>query len=141
MTTWTTYTYTNSLFSLIAGQNIQLRLNAARANGDWFLDIDNVIVSDVVTGISYNGVNPPSIAVSPNPASGSFWLWVKDFNGTQAVNVNIYNSMGQVVKTVNAPDVQGANKFNISTDGLARGMYMVEVQCGKDVSKTKIVVE
>lgn len=141
MTTWTTYTYTNSLFSLISGQNIQLRLDAARASGDWFLDIDNIIVADVVTGITYNGVNPPSVAVAPNPASGSFWLWVKDFKGTESVKVNIYNNVGQIVKTVTDPGVQYTRQFNISTEGLARGVYMVEVQCGNDVSKTKLVVE
>lgn len=141
MTTWTTYTYTNSLFSLIAGQNIQLRLNVSRANGDWFLDLDNVIVADAVVGIASNSVGSPSISVSPNPCSGNFAVSVKNFTGAESVNVNIYNNMGQVVKTVNAPDMQSANKFNISTEGLARGMYMVEVKCGNDVSKTKIVVE
>jgi len=141
MTTWTTYTYTNSLFSIIAGQNIQLRLDAARANGDWFLDIDNIIIADIVTGITYNGINAPAISVAPNPSSGSFWLWIKDYRGVEPVQVSLYNNVGQLVKTVTTSDAQYNNQFKISTEGLARGVYMVEVNSGNDVSKTKIVIE
>jgi len=140
LTTWTTYTYTNSLFSLIAGQNIQLRLDAARANGDWFLDIDNVIVADIVTGISYSAANPPSLVASPNPSNGSFWLWIRDYRGTEPVKVSLYNQMGQIVKTITV-GVQYINQVNVNTEGLARGVYIAEVSSGNDVSKTKIVIE
>lgn len=141
MTTWTTYTYTNVLFGSAGSNPCKLRLDVSYGSGDWFLDIDNVIIADVVTGISYSAFNPPAISVAPNPASGSFWLWIKDYKASDIVKVTIYNSMGQIVKTINSPDAQYINQFNISTAGMARGVYMVEVQCGNELSKTKLVVE
>lgn len=140
LTSYTTYTYTNSLFSLIQGQSIQLRIDAARANGDWFLDIDNVIVADIVTGIAYNAGNPPSLALAPNPAHGNFWIWMRDYRGSDPVSVKLYNNVGQLVKTVNA-EVQFANQVNINTENLARGVYMVEVSFKNEVSKTKVIIE
>lgn len=141
LTTWTTYTYTNSLFALVAGQNVQLRLDAARANGDWFLDIDNIIIGDAVSGISVNALNPPAIAVSPNPCSGNFWVWVKDYQGNPAVTVKMYNNMGQLVKTITTTETQFVNQYSIDVKDLARGMYTVEVNVKNEVSKSKLILE
>ncbi len=140
LTTYTTYTYTNAACAIIAGQSIKLRLNVFRAAGDWFLDIDNFIVADAITGISYNAFNPPAIAVSPNPSNGNFWIWLKNYTSNNTVQVKLYNHMGQVVKSITADNVVN-NQFNVNTTDLAKGVYFVEVRSGNDVSKTKIVVE
>jgi len=144
LNTFTTYTYNCTNCGILVGlglTTIKIRMDVARASGDWYLDVDNFIVADIITGISYNAFNPPSIAVSPNPSSGNFWLWIKDYRGTDAVTVNMYNNMGQIVKTITTSDVQYVNQFKINTEGLARGVYMVEVSCKNEVSKTKIVIE
>lgn len=140
LTTWTTYTYTNSLFSLLAGQNIQLRLDITRANGDWYLDIDNFIVADNINGIAYNVLNPPALIAYPNPAHGEFQVWVKNYQSTEPIEMRLFNHVGQLVKTLK-PDNVINNQFNVSTTDLARGLYIVEVRSGNEVSKTKITVD
>jgi hypothetical protein len=144
MSSYTTYTYNCTACGTLAGlgyTSIKIRMDVARANGDWYLDIDNFMVADDISGIQYNAFNPPAIAVSPNPCSGSFWLWVKNYQGNPAVNVKIYNNMGQLVKNVTTSDAQFVNQYSIDVKDLARGMYTVEVNVKNEVSKTKIVLE
>ena len=140
LTTWTTYTYTNSSFSLIAGQNIQLRMDVSRVGGDWYLDIDNFIVADNISGIEYNALNPPSLLVFPNPASETFSVWIKNYTATNSVEVSLYNYLGQKVKSMTAENALN-NKVEVNTTGLSKGMYIVEVKSGNEVSKTKVQVE
>jgi hypothetical protein len=144
MNSYTTYTYNCTNCGVLVGlgmTSIKIRMDVARANGDWYLDVDNFIVADNITGIQYNAFNTPSIAVSPNPCSNNFWLWVKNYQGNPAVNVKIYNNMGQLVKNVTTTDAQFVNQYNIDVKDLARGIYTVEVNVKNEVSKTKIVLE
>ncbi len=146
MNTFTTYTYVCTVCPTLVGfglTSIKIRMDVERANGNWYLDVDNFIVADVITGIQYNGSNPPAVAVSPNPSHGSFWIWVKDYQnkGNAPVTVKMFNGMGQLVKTVTTSDVQYINQFNIHAEGLARGMYTIEVSCKNEVSKSKIILE
>ena len=142
ITTWTTYTYTSSLISALAGQSIQLRLDVTRAtaNADWFIDIDNIQVADNVAGIQYNALNPPALLVYPNPSTGNFTVWLKNYQANNLVEVNVYNYIGQKVKTVSA---EGAinNQINVSSLGLEKGMYLVEVKSGSEIAKSKIQIE
>lgn len=139
-TSYTTYTYTNSLFSIIAGQSIQLRIDVARANGDWYLDIDDFQAADVLTGISYNVLNPPSLLVYPNPSHDNFSVWLKNYQPNNQVEVNVYNFLGQKVKSTTA---EGAinNQISVNTAGLEKGMYLVEVISGTEVAKTKVQID
>lgn len=144
MNSYTTYTYNCTVCATLVGfgmTSIQIRMDVARANGDWYLDVDNFIVADNITGIQYNGTNPPAIAVSPNPSKDNFWIWVKNYQGNPAITVKMYNNMGQLVKTVTTSDAQFINQYNIDVKDLARGMYTVEVNVKNEVSKTKIILE
>ena len=67
---------------------------------------------------STDGLDEPTenpLTVWPNPA--------KDFvriEGTEAVEVQVYNAVGQMVKTI-----QGSNEINVSS--LAEGVYMLRI--------------
>ena len=140
LTTWTTYTYTNPAFSILAGQNIHLRIDVAHGTGDWYLDIDNFIVADIITGISTNVMATTALTVSPNPAHGNFTVSIKSYNANEPLSLKLYNQMGQLVKTIK-PDNILNNQFNVSTTDLAKGLYIVEVKSGNEISKTKVIVE
>jgi hypothetical protein len=141
LTSFTTYTYACTLCGAIGG-SVKLRVDVARAtaNADWFIDIDNVIVGDNITGIKYNALNPPALLVYPNPSNGNFTVWLKNYQANNPVEVNVYNFLGQKVKTVSA---EGAinNQVNISSLGLEKGMYLVEVRSGTEVANSKIQIE
>jgi hypothetical protein len=143
MNTYTTYTYNCTSCGTLVGlglTSIKIRMDVERANGNWYLDIDNFIVADVITGISYNAFNTPSLAVAPNPASDNFWIWIRDYKGTEPVQVRMFNQMGQLVKQTMASP-QYINQVNVDTKDLARGVYMVEVSHKDGVSSTKVVIE
>ncbi|HEX7415069.1 MAG TPA: T9SS type A sorting domain-containing protein [Bacteroidia bacterium] len=139
LTTFTTYTYACSLCSF-AGGSVQLRLDIARSTGDWFIDIDNIIVGDNIAGIEYNALNPPALLVFPNPSNGNFTVWLKNYQANNPVEVTVYNFLGQKVKTVKS---EGAvnNQVDVSSLGLEKGMYLVEVKSGTEVANSKIQIE
>jgi len=140
LTSFTTFTYACAACAFIS--SVQLRMDVARAtaNADWFIDIDNVIVGNSITGIEYNALNPPALLVYPNPSNGNFIVWLKDYQATNSVEVNVYNFLGQKVKTVTE---QGAvnNKISVNSLGLEKGMYLVEVKSGTEVVNSKIQIE
>lgn len=143
LNSYTTYTYTSPLISALAGQSVQLRMDVARATSttsDWYLDIDDFQVADVLTGISSYSANAPALSVYPNPNNGNFTVLLKNYQANTSVEVNVYNYLGQKVKTVNA---EGAvnNQISINTLGLEKGMYLIEVKSGSEVAKTKIQID
>lgn len=139
MTTWTTFTYTNGA---AATQNLKLRLDIDRANGDWYLDIDDVTIKDAGSafGVSYNPYNAPALVALPNPSNGSFVVWLKNYTGNGSVELKLFNHMGQLIKTITQSNILN-NQFDVNTTDLAKGVYMVEVKSGNEISKTKVVVE
>ena len=143
LNSYTTYTYTSTNFATLVSlgfTSIQLRIDVARANGDWYLDIDNFIAADNITGIATNGSVQSSLSVFPNPSKGNFTVSLKNYQPNNAIEINLYNVIGQKVKTVNA---EGAvnSQININTAGLEKGMYIVEVKSGSEVAKTKVQID
>jgi hypothetical protein len=137
---YTTFTYTSSFFASLAGQNMQIRMDIARANGDWYLDIDDFQAADVLTGITTNAPSTASLSVFPNPSHGSFSVALKNFQANGQVEVTVYNFLGQKVKTITA-EAAVNNQINVNTAGLEKGMYLVEVKSGSEVAKTKVQID
>ena len=143
---YTTYTYNCTSCAAIIGFGItsmKIRMDIARAtsaSSDWYLDIDDFQVADVLTGIFANAPSTASLSVFPNPSHGSFSVALKNFQANGQVEVTIYNFLGQKVKTITA---EGAvnNQINVNTAGLEQGMYLVEVKSGSEVAKTKVQID
>lgn len=65
------------------------------------------------------------IVLYPNPAGSSFTIrWNKD-NPKRAVNISLYNPLGQAVRKYAIPQTQDEDHLDIS--GLASGIYQVEI--------------
>ena len=72
-------------------------------------------IEDGLMSVDENEASPIQISVYPNPA--------KDFvriEGAEAAEVQVYNALGQMVKTI-----QGSNEINVS--GLAEGVYLLRI--------------
>ena len=54
-----------------------------------------------------------------------------------AISVNLYNTMGVLVKTVNT---ETANAVNITTSGLAKGLYILNVRSTNSRVQKKIII-
>ena len=65
--------------------------------------------------VDENEASPIQISVYPNPAKD----YVK-IEGAEAVEVQVYNAVGQMVKTI-----QGSNEINVS--GLVEGVYLLRI--------------
>ncbi|MGZ3861590.1 MAG: T9SS type A sorting domain-containing protein [Bacteroidia bacterium] len=144
LSSYTTYTYNcTSCNLLIFGgiTTIKVRMVVDGAGtGDWYLDVDDFKVADNIVGIENHESNPIGLSTYPNPAHNNFTVSLKNYTGTNPVELKLFNNMGQLVKTVDTKNVLN-NQFNINTTDLARGMYIVEVKSGNEVSKTKVVIE
>ncbi len=78
-----------------------------------------------------------SVMVYPNPASDRFTL---DMNlvATEQVNVELVNSIGQVVYNQNEGSVSGSRKLNIDLSNQADGLYFVRVNIGGETRTMKL---
>ena len=78
--------------------------------------------------------------IYPNPADGAFTVAFSSMEeGT--FNVRLVDMLGRVVKSETGNVTLGDNKYIMSLDGVASGVYMVIMQRGDNISKAKIVVE
>lgn len=82
-----------------------------------------------------------AISVYPNPAVGTANLSFS-LNSTVGVKVNIYNVMGQVVKTIDASQlVSGMNNLSFSTEEFSSGIYTVKIEGNGFTATEKFIVE
>ena len=84
----------------------------------------NIVYCEQTDVVDENG-GGTNVTVYPNPANG-----VARIEGVVADEVQVYNALGQVVKTV-----RGTNEIDLS--GLAEGVYLVRIMDSKGVSQTE----
>jgi hypothetical protein len=84
--------------------------------------IDITEISNI-TGVIES--TPTNLMVYPNPTDGIFRI-----EGVIADEVQVYNALGQMVKTV-----RGTNEVDLS--GLVEGVYLVRITDAKGVSQTE----
>lgn len=90
-------------------------------------------------GLGVNNAAPASVEgllVYPNPASST--VNVKLASVSDKASVCVYNALGQMV--IAAKEING-DSAEINVNALPKGVYIVKVTNGKEVSNTKIVVE
>lgn len=89
-----------------------------------------------------NGKNAATIALAPNPASGSHVNLVYNFNAAQkAATVNVCDMAGRIVHTAQLEKQDGLHQYIIPTGNLASGTYMVAVDMDNGRATQKLVVQ
>ncbi|MBK9016554.1 MAG: T9SS type A sorting domain-containing protein [Saprospiraceae bacterium] len=73
----------------------------------------------------------------PNPTTGKLNILLE--NTGEAMGITVYNSVGQVVRTVK--DGNSIGQTTVSLEGLPKGLYTVEVRTEKAIGSKKIVLE
>lgn len=91
--------------------------------------------TDVPTSTSSANVVNDQVNLFPNPAKGSFNVDITAMQ-VESAAVKVMNSNGIVVKEFTASDIA-----TVSTEGLVKGIYMVQVTSGNKVANKKLVVE
>ncbi len=77
------------------------------------------------------------VALFPNPAKGSFNLDMTAMNNTEDATVKVLNTNGQLVKEFTTSSATPS----VSTEGMNKGIYMVQVTSANKVATKKVVVE
>lgn len=80
-----------------------------------------------------------SFSVYPNPAPGAATIAYRVPAGAQPVTLAVYNSLGQLVRSV-AEQVQVGNQ-QVPLGNLAAGAYLVKLRVGDQLTSRKVVVE
>jgi len=138
------FPYTNSLMSI----------TGTTANGaqyyyffyDWFVQAPvctspRVTVVAEVETCEANGINDPSlnlsVSVFPNPADNEVNIEIAEFNSSSPTQINVLNSLGQVVIT--HPVSNTISKLDVSH--LAKGVYYIQIEMGNSTQVEKLVIQ
>lgn len=80
----------------------------------------------------------PSINVAPNPFSTSTTIFIKNYDGTNPVSFQLYNSLGQCVVSMETNEVQ----FEVERNQLASGIYTYRATSNNELlGSGKLVIE
>lgn len=97
--------------------------------------IESLKIGTTTTGTSSATVVNDQVSLFPNPANGSFNVDITAMN-VESASVKVMNANGTVVKELTASDVT-----SVSTEGLTKGIYMVQVLSGNKIANKKVVVQ
>ncbi len=78
--------------------------------------------------------------VYPNPSNGSFTVSMLTENKEDAAEIVIFNTIGQIVRTISAENNNGMINADINSQ-LETGIYIVKVKVGSEMNTIKISVE
>ena len=96
------------------------------------------------TILSVDDVNNETsgIRVYPNPSAAGSTNLSFNLNSTEQVKVNVYNTLGQVVLSIDANDlVQGSNSITLNTESFAKGVYTVKIEGNGFSSMEKFIIQ
>lgn len=83
-----------------------------------------------------------NLNIFPNPAQGSFAVEVKEWQGDfNRASVTVLNALGQIVAVKDLQSAGSIAEARFSTDGMAKGIYMVRVTSGAQSVTRRLVVE
>jgi len=91
----------------------------------------------IVTGISENN-NDLNFGIFPNPAAANSIVTIHNMD-SESLTVEIHNTTGQLIKTVNIP--QGVTDYKINTDGFSNGLYFIKSTAGTKTSVQKLTIQ
>jgi len=102
------------------------------------LYIDNIFVSNSV-GINNPENNDIFINISPNPSNGIFNIEISKID--EAVNMNILNIQGQVVKSKILRSQSNNSIFQLDLSAYPKGIYLIEFSSNKFIKTEKIIIK
>jgi len=89
-----------------------------------------------VVGIE-NELNPPAIAIYPNPATEQFMVQMVNFKAD--MQLTIMDLVGKVVMYRTIP--VGTDQLSISTIGIPKGVYSVQIQSGNHAVTKRVIIQ
>lgn len=129
---------TGQTTKLTAGISYNFRVSADEAHA-LILGRFTVVFSPPTALATAPSLSVEAVSVYPNPAHGTFTVTMPSVTGASAVQVELVNTLGQVVRRQSAALAASGTSFSVSTAELAAGVYVLHLQAG-DTTLTKRVV-
>lgn len=82
-----------------------------------------------------------SVQLYPNPAHGSLEVQLPAVGGASFVRVELRTALGQCVQQQTAPLPAAGTRLTIPIEGLAAGLYVLQLQAGDQTLVQRVVVE
>jgi hypothetical protein len=120
--------------SAFAGQNIQLKVKGVRGNAsDFWLDVDNFVVTTGSAGINSNSI--PEFNIFPNPSTEKV-VTIQLAEPMVGGKLELHNMLGTTVLKKNIQ----SSKVELDVEHLPRGVYYVKLDNGKKQALRKLVL-
>ena len=111
------------------------------ANKHWYACAGLAFDRPSTVGIAESTKNSAlNSSIFPNPAKNNATVRIT-LTSASKVQVEVLNTMGQVVKTTRAQVQSGANTIQLDLGGLASGVYLVNVKTDNASSTKKLIIE
>ncbi len=136
--------------------NYELRIMNYDAENGNYIEINNLDLTDVITGAKYNKLTynkdavligkaltqPISLKVNPNPFSSSTEV-VYTLADDCEIELSLYNLSGmKVLDIANGKQNKGTHKLSINAENLSSGTYNVILKsCGKSVVEKVVIIK
>jgi len=78
--------------------------------------------------------------VYPNPTNGNAVVSV-NLKDNEKLSVTVYNTIGQIVKSINAEGHIGENNVELNLNNLTSGIYLVNIKAGNATGTKKLIIE
>ncbi len=107
--------------------------------------IAEAVSNGFVNGTAVVGITTPDapdalVSIYPNPTHGSAWLSL-NLNSDTDVQVTVSDLQGRKLSTKSYGILNGGQQIEVNTNGLAQGIYFVQVQMGDIVNTQRLIVE
>jgi hypothetical protein len=131
---WENITFT--LYSLFQSNNQTFRFKfifESEGGNNFYIDNINIFPSSQLNVLENNNIE--TLSLYPNPTKNNALL--KFYSATsQTIKIDIYNSLGEIVKTVYRGNANtGSNQYLIETATFEKGIYYININ-GDNISKT-----
>jgi hypothetical protein len=91
-------------------------------------------------GITSNNNTVSSIRIFPNPARDNATFTIMSTTAHENL-ITVFNTIGDLVLSKRVQLAEGRNTFNLDTQQLSKGIYIVQVRNGQEVTSKKLIVE
>lgn len=95
------------------------------------------VLCPITVGLE-NAADVDDFNLFPNPSNGMVSVMV-GLNNESAVNITIFNALGQVVKTAKMQNGNGG-KVDFDLSSCSNGVYFVEIQTGKSIVTKRLML-
>jgi len=96
------------------------------------------VIFDVIAGIQ-SAMGNGELAIYPNPVTEKFTIHNAQFTMGTAVEISIYNMVGELVKVVRPSSVLGPQPFVFDVSYLSKGVYWLEVSSNEKTFRARFI--